>query len=517
MPDELQSSLEALGSKTASGGTIFMSGKIAAALANLFLLIFLARYLAPVEYGLYTIAISFSLVLGMGGNYGLGTALRKIIPNEGEMERRSMLVFNAYIVAGAASAAISIAGIALSGVVATYVYGNPSLAFPIALGAADVFLAVLLNLSTSGLVGFEKAKGATYGVITYAFGQLAATVALVLLGFGVSGAMGGLVIGTSAGFLMSAAYMLPEVRIKYMRFSKHVSKSMTKFSLPIVISNIAQTGATNFGMVFLGIFATATIVGNFGAAYRLGKFIEVLLTSATFVILPAFSRAATDSRMSAKISSIFNNSIYFSLLFLIPISVLMISTSTPAVHLLFSQKYEYAPLYLSIITLGLLMTAIGAYAGTLLIGYGDTKKFMKYQLGFVVFDFLLVLVLVPFIKADGLLLALFIIEPVALDLVFLRMLKRQFSVKLHYGQVFRLAVSAFILFAFLYSVAYAMHERTLALLVNVVLLLLAYPVLLGLTGAVRKSNAKLIRSMASGIPGKGILLLFLRYTELFVR
>ena len=90
-------------------------------------------------------------------------------------------------------------------------------------------------------------------------------------------------------------------------------------------------------------------------------------------------------------------------------------------------------------------------------------------------------------------------------------------VKLHYGQVFRLAISAFILFAFLYSVAYAMHERTLALLVNVVLLLLAYPVLLGLTGAVRKSNAKLIRSMASGIPGKGILLLFLRYTELFVR
>ena len=48
MPDELQSSLEALGSKTASGGTIFISGKIAAALANLFLLIFLARYLAPV-------------------------------------------------------------------------------------------------------------------------------------------------------------------------------------------------------------------------------------------------------------------------------------------------------------------------------------------------------------------------------------------------------------------------------------------------------------------------------------
>ena len=517
MPDEAPSELEALGSKTASGGTIFISGKIAAALANLVILIFLARYLAPVEYGLYTIAISFSFALGMGGNFGLGTALRKLLPPESSKEKHSMLVYNAYLVAGIASAVISIAGVALSGVIATYVYGNPTLAFPIALGAADVLLAVLLNLATAVLVGLGKVKGATYGIMAYSFGQLAATVALVLAGFGIAGAMGGLILGTLIGFLVSLAYIIPMVSARHMHFSKGISKSMTKFSIPIVISNVAQTGAINFGILFLGIFATATVVGNFGAAYRLGKFIEVLLTSSTFVLLPAFSRAVSDSQMSAKISSIFNNSIYFSMLFLVPIAVLIMSTATPAVHVLFSHKYAYAPFYLAIVTFGLLLTVIGTYAGTLLIGYGDTRKFMVYQLAFVAVEFILVIALVPFIKATGLLLALFILGPIMLDVIYVRMLAKQLSVKLHYGQLIRFTASAIILFLLLYAVAYAMHERDLALLVNIILAIAVYPILIGLTGTVKKHNAKLIRSMASGIPGRSIIMLFLRYTELFVR
>ena len=117
----------------------------------------------------------------------------------------------------------------------------------------------------------------------------------------------------------------------------------------------------------------------------------------------------------------------------------------------------------------------------------------------------------------GLLLALFILGPIMLDVIYVRMLAKQLSVKLHYGQLIRFTASAIILFLLLYAVAYAMHERDLALLVNIILAIAVYPILIGLTGTVKKHNAKLIRSMASGIPGRSIIMLFLRYTELFVR
>ena len=516
MPEE-QEDLQTVGSATASGGTIFISGKVAAAVANLIILVFLARFLAPVEYGLYTIAISFAFALGMGGNFGLGTALRKLLPSEKGKERHSMLVYNAYLVAGVGSAVISVVGIALSGAIATYIYGNPSLALPIALGAASVFLSVLLNLATASLVGFGKVKGATYGIMSYSFMQLFATVSLVLLGFGIVGAMLGLIIGTLVGFLVSFAYMLSSISYRHMHFSREASKSMTKFSIPIVISNVTQTGAINFGILFLGIFATASIVGNFGAAYRLGKFIEVLLTSATFVLLPAFSKIISDSKMSAKVSSAFNNSVHLSLLALVPISIYIMATALPAVNLLFSHKYVYAPFYLSVITLGLLITVVGTYAGTLLIGYGDTKKFMKYQLAFVAVEFALIIALVPFIKAAGLLIALFLIGPIALDIMYVYMLSKQLSISMRFGQITRLAVAALALFAVLYAAAYIVHESEIAIAINLVLLVLLYPMLVGATGAVDRNTIKLVESVSGKIPGRSIIMLLLRYTGMFVR
>ena len=96
-------------------------------------------------------------------------------------------------------------------------------------------------------------------------------------------------------------------------------------------------------------------------------------------------------------SSIYNNSIYYAALILAPVIAYLSATSIPLIRLLFSKAYPIAPMYFSFIAIGTAIGLLGSYAGTLIIGYGDTRKFMKYQIIGVVVELALLLALTPFI------------------------------------------------------------------------------------------------------------------------
>ena len=98
-------------------GSFFISSKIISAVVTLLLLIFLARYLKPIDYGIYTIVIALYTLLGMGGNFGMGTALRKkLSEKEVGRERKKELISNGFAIAGIIALAIMLIGIAISGV-----------------------------------------------------------------------------------------------------------------------------------------------------------------------------------------------------------------------------------------------------------------------------------------------------------------------------------------------------------------------------------------------------------------
>ena len=82
------SEVRELGSKALRSGSFFISSKIISAVVTLLLLVFLARYLKPVDYGIYTIVIALYTLLGMGGNFGMGTALRKKLSEKIKKEKQ---------------------------------------------------------------------------------------------------------------------------------------------------------------------------------------------------------------------------------------------------------------------------------------------------------------------------------------------------------------------------------------------------------------------------------------------
>ncbi len=511
--------LEEFGVSTAREGSIFISGKIINAAVALLMLVFLARVLKPVDYGLYTIAIAFSTFLSMGGNFGIATALRKHLPSSSNAKEKGALIGSGYVVSGIISFALAVIGILLSGFIAAYVYKNPAIAPSIAMASILVFVSVLLNMSIAILVALKRSRKATNTVILYSTAELIFTILFVAIGYSVFGAIGGLVIGSLIGFAFSFVLIGNEVGFSSLSFSKAKAKELTAFSIPIFVSHISQNGTLSFGTMFAGVFALPYAIGNYGIAQKFGKFIELLLVSSTFVLLPTFSSAVSSDKFARKINSIYSNSIYYSILLLFPAVAYLASTSKPIVKLLFSSAYASAPFYLSAIAIGTAIGIIGNYAGTLLLGYGAAKRFMKYQILVISVELLSILVLVPFFGINGLLISLFAIGPVVLDAVYVYELKKSFSIGLPYAPLAKISIASVLSGIVMLSISLALNNSVLAILINFVALLLIYPILLGLFSALPESKLRFISKFGNSLPkfASSAINWYISYAEIFIK
>ncbi len=520
MDGETSEEVQELGLSTAKRGVIYVGGQIASTVITLILLVFLARILQPSTYGLYAIGIAFNSFLGIASNFGISTAFRKMLPEMGHDDRHAInvLLSNGYTIAFSIALAIAIAGLLLSGYVAVNFYHNPSLALILQIASVGEFLMVVFNLTQGALVGMGLVKEATVANAVYALLNLIGSVVLVLLGYGVIGAMAGLLIGLVVGTVANFSYITRKVGIAFVRPTRAIMKRLTQFSAPVVASYIAQVGAQNFSILLLGVFALSSVVGNFGAAYKLARFVELLITSITFILVGTFSAALAKKETAEKIGSIYNNSVLYSALFLFPLIAYSVSVAVPMTNILFTAQYSSAPFYFSVIVVGMGVGIIGSFAGTLIIGKGDTKRFMKYQIGAVIVQLLLLFVLTPIYQALGVLIAIYMITPIFLDVIYIRALEEQFKFKHVFGQLARVAAISIITGVVLYCVAYAMHQSKWSLLVNGIILLLLFPALAGLTKAVKKTNLEFIKHAGARLKQLKFLVDYIvGYTLMFAR
>jgi O-antigen/teichoic acid export membrane protein len=507
-------SARTLGVKAAKGTLIYTIGNIVGSLMVLLLLIILARLLSPSDFGLYAIAIAFYNILS--GHFVFGTVIRKDIPQAKEKERVAELISNGYFLSLVVAFAVSIVAMLASNFIAINVYHNAAMTGSLVLASALVFLYALFNLTLAILIAIEKVKEGTIIYLLYASIQLVAGVALVLAGYGVFGAIVGLGIGLVIPSIIGICLIAKHIGSRFAKPDKKTLKHMVDFSVPVLASNVATYVPPNLAILLLGVYATSLTVGNYNAAFRFGSFVSVILVSISFVLLPAFAKAFSDRDLSSKIGKIYNNSIYYTLLLLLPVVIYVVSVSQPLLYLLFSSRYSFAPFYFVIIALGSTVGIISTYAGNLIVGYGDTKRFMYYQLLAVAIQVILLFALVPMFGADGALLALFVISQILMDIIFVYALYKQFSFKQHFMPVLRLAIPTAILIILLSYFTLFLNNSKWSLITNLVAILVIFPPLAVLFGAVKRENLDFLKDIAKSLKAGKALDYMIRYTELFM-
>jgi O-antigen/teichoic acid export membrane protein len=509
-----------IGLGAAKSGSIFLGGEILTSIITLVLLVFLTRYLGPGQFGLYTIAISFAGILTVAQTFGIGTAYRKALPEASYRDKGKAAGFVAagFRIALPVGLIIAIIGLLISGVVARYVYNNPLLTLALELAALSEFASVAFNLLLGSLVGLGKVKEATIANVGYSLGYLVAAVSLVVLGYGVMGAIAGFVIGLASGTILAFAYQARELGLKLHPADKSDIKRIRSFSLPIVVNNIAMQGSMNLAILVLGAVAISSAVGSYGAAYKLARFIELSITAITFILLGAYSMTLSKESTSQKINSIYNGSIYYTCLFLLPVVAYGIVEAAPLTNLLFSSRYVTAPLLFSVMIAGMAVQIIGIYAGTLMIGSGNTLKFMKYQLITIAMQIGLVFVLTPIYKVAGAVVALFVVSPILLDIIYIHALKKQFGIRHRFRPLAAILAASVSGGIVLYIATFASHTGLLSIVYNGIIGLLIFPAFLGIFGAAKRSNLEFIRSAGMRLKHFHFITdALVSYTSYFVR
>ena len=155
-------------------------------------------------------------------------------------------------------------------------------------------------------------------------------------------------------------------------------KTMLKYGLPISIGAIITGFLTQFYGYIMAIFITEnSIIGNYSVATNFVVLITFFATPVTTMLLPAFSKL--DYRKDAAVlKSVFQYSVKYAALLVVPVSVMIMALSQPAISTIFKTDYTQAPLFLALLSITYLFSALGNLStGNLINSQGDTKFNLK--------------------------------------------------------------------------------------------------------------------------------------------
>ncbi|MDE1860594.1 MAG: oligosaccharide flippase family protein [Candidatus Micrarchaeota archaeon] len=494
-----------IGSKTASILSFVLGGKLTSLFLSGLLLIFLTRALGPSSYGIYTLAIAVAGIFGSMGNFGISTALNKFV-SEYKYKKDAVALRN--VISNGITLALVI-GIVLSAItflmaapIAYYILNDVAITGVLQLAAFTLFTAMFVGAAMGVLVGLGKGGQVLKVNLVQSVVQIVVTLALVAFGFGPSAPILGLILGYLGGGL-EGVYLLQKGRIRIaLELSIKESRKLLAFSIPVALSNLLVGILPDLSVIALGAYTTAAIVGNFGIAIKINTLLGSILTDAiAFSLLSAFTVAFAGKNTQEKIGSVYNYSIYFAFLFVVPAIAFLAVMAKPISYILFSGVYTLAPLYIAIISLGAIIWIFGLFATDVLVGSGKVIEVLKYN---VLVD-IIVIGLLPFVLnyqyGLGIIIDIFIVAPLIYDAIFFAKIRQVFKVRLEINKLARIIfVNVVNILLILIFILPFITNFILLIIISLLELLIIYPLLVAAIGAVQRSDLELVENVTKKIP-----------------
>jgi len=285
-----------------------------------------------------------------------------------------------------------------------------------------------------------------------------------------------------------------------------------RFGMPVAMSTIVGSLASNVALIFVGYFVLPSIIGNIGITSKTSTLVSILLDSISFALLPAFSAVLVNKKLSRHIGKIYSYAVYLGVALVGPLLFYMAVFSSPFSNFVFGSSYSYAPVYISVMSIGLLLGVAGTYASTLLISLNKVGLVLKYNLlvNFVVL--LLILATVPFfggtLGSISYVLLVFLISPVLTSILLVRRLSDFISIELKLKKLVRLVIADVVVSAAAALLYFAL-SGVLLLIVAVLAFIVLYPIACVLLRGAERSDIETIRELSKSIPVFGPALKFL--------
>ena len=489
---------------SARGGFNLFWGVAASSIISAIGVILVARLLSPPEYGILTVALLAPNLISTFRSWGVNSAMIKYTAQykaEHRMAEVKSILAAGVLFELVSGFALTFISFMLSGFLATNIFHRPEIEPLIQVASFIIFAGALITAAQSAFIGYEKMEFNSITMICRSVIKTALMPLLVVLGFGVFGAT----LGSTIAFLIAG---LISILILYLALYKNLHrlddtklniletvKAMLKYGMPLSISVILGGFLVQFYNFLMAIYCTDLLIGNYQVAANFAILITFFATPIVTVLFPAFSKLNPE-KDTETLRNVFQFSVKFAALLVVPAAAAVIALSQPAISTLFGEEYTYAPLYLTLLAINYLYSAFGNLSlGTLINGQGKTKFNLKLTLITAAIGFPLSLLLIPRFGIIGLI-ATALTAGIPSLIIGLWYIKKHFKATIDWASSAKIlsasALSATITYIIISQLSLASWIK---LIIGATAFLIAYTTMALLMGAVNKADIQNLKEM----------------------
>jgi O-antigen/teichoic acid export membrane protein len=311
--------------------------------------IVIARLLGPADYGVISIALIYPIMFSGLADLGLSTAIMRYA-SLSDFKNASTAFYLRIIM----SLLFAIALVPLASYLAT-ILQRPYLTPMIYILAIYSFASGALSSTTALLAGVNRYWDLTFINIVLAVVKVSSSIALILAGYGVYGALWGFSIGYFLAAFYALILSLRSVDSVF-NFTRNSLVEVLNYSIPLYIPGLIGIPLGQLYNILRAIYVSNVEIGNYQIANNLLAPINIVagsISTALFTTLPRLINEEYKFR-----EAIDKASKYIALI-ITPIAIALALFSEQIVYIIYGSQYELAPQYLSIMALSNILAPFG--------------------------------------------------------------------------------------------------------------------------------------------------------------
>jgi len=374
----------ALGRGSAKGGFNILWGLTISSVISAVGVMVVAGILSEEEFAILNIALIGPTLIDIIRDFGLYQSTIKYTTQyrtENNLEKLKNLITTAIfseVLLGIVFTAVSLL---LSEFMAN-ILERPTIVPLIQIASFTILSSALLKMAQSAFIGYDKMNLHSVTLILHSILKTGLMILLVTLSYGAYGAIiGNAVSHLSAGLISIALLYLVIVKKLHKKEGQlqlvSTLKSMLTFGLPLSVATMLAGVLIQFYSSLIAIYTTDLLYSNYQIALNFAVLVSIFSNSVTTVMFPTFSKLKAHEDPET-LRNVFQYSVKYASLLVVPLTFAVMTLSQPGIDTLFPNKYEYAPLFLSLYVMAFLYSAIGNLSTIALINsQGKTQVHMK--------------------------------------------------------------------------------------------------------------------------------------------
>ncbi|MBU0953698.1 MAG: flippase [Nanoarchaeota archaeon] len=338
------------------------SGLVVAAISFVFNIV-LARWLQPIEFGLYSLALTIVGIFIIFTNFGIGqTAIRYLAHyiEAGRYGSAKALLLQLLKYRVVLLVLIGFLLIFLPDSIAAIIFQKPEATFIVFLSGFLLMIHSLEEFLQTILNGFKEFFGVSAMMIIKKIGESIFALSFVAAGWHVFGAVLGLFLASILSIFVSLRYFLKQKNVLQARAQPFERESIARFGVWASFLTIVVVLFTMSDQFLVSIFADVEDIGFYRIAITWTAAISTLFPVSATVLYPYFS-----GNKEAIRKRIFSNAIRYASIFSFPLAFLLSAYSGSIIASFYGISYISAASVLQILSL----SAIPVLFSTILFYY----------------------------------------------------------------------------------------------------------------------------------------------------